>query len=58
MYLISIVEDERGKASPNAVIRIANILGVPVDELLNGDQMYNCNTTENQTDIFVLSGPY
>ena len=33
-------------------IRIANILGVTVDELLNGNQMYN--PTEYQTDMDLL----
>lgn len=38
---VSMVENGRRKVSLNALIRIANILGVTVDELLNGNQMYN-----------------
>ena len=46
------VENGRRKASLEALIRIANILEVTVDELLNGNQMYN--PTEYQTDMHVL----
>lgn len=38
---VSMVENGRQKVSLNALIRIANILGVTVDELLNGNQIYN-----------------
>lgn len=49
---VSIVENGRQKVSMSAPIRIANILGVTVDELLNGNQMYN--PTEYQTDMDLL----
>ena len=38
---VSMIENGRRKVSLDALIRIANILGVTVDELLNGNQMYN-----------------
>ena len=53
---VSIVENGRRKVSLNALIRIANILGVTVDELLNGNQMYH--TTEYQTDMNLLLAEY
>ena len=46
------IENGRRRVSLDALIRIANILGVTVDELLNGNQMYN--PTEYQTDIDLL----
>ena len=36
---VSMIENGRRKVSLDALIRIANILGVTVDELLNGNQM-------------------
>lgn len=54
---VSMIENGRRRVSLNALIRIANILGVTVDELLNGNQMYN--PTEYQTDrIFVIILPF
>lgn len=49
---VSMVENGRRKVSLDALIRIANILGVTVDELLNGNQLYN--PTEYQTDMDLL----
>lgn len=49
---VSMIENGRRKVSLDALIRIANILGVTVDEMLNGNQMYN--PTEYQTDMDLL----
>lgn len=49
---VSMVENGRRKASLDALLRIANILGVTVDELLNGNQFYN--PSEYQTDMDLL----
>lgn len=49
---VSMVENAKRKVSLDALIRIANVLGVTVDELLNGNQMYN--PTEYQTDMDLL----
>lgn len=49
---VSMIENGRRRVSLDALIRIANILGVTVDELLNGNQMYN--PTEYQTDMDLL----
>ena len=49
---ISMVENAKRKVSLAALIRIANVLGVTVDELLNGNQLYN--PTEYQTDMDLL----
>lgn len=46
---ISHIETARKKASLSMLIRIANALGITVDELLNGNQIYNPN--DYQTDI-------
>lgn len=46
---ISHIETARKKASLSILIRIANALGITVDELLNGNQIYNPN--DYQTDI-------
>lgn len=46
---ISMIENAKRKVSLDALIRIANVLGVTVDELLNGNQLYN--PTEYQTDM-------
>lgn len=46
---ISHIETARKKASLSTLIRIANALGITVDELLNGNQIYNPN--DYQTDI-------
>ena len=49
---VSMIENGRRRVNLDALIRIANILGVTVDELLNGNQMYN--PTEYQTDMDLL----
>lgn len=49
---ISCIETGKKKASLESLIRIANVLRVTVDELLNGNQMYN--PTEYQTDMDLL----
>ena len=49
---VSMIENGRRRVSLNALIRITNILRVTVDELLNGNQMYN--PTEYQTDMDLL----
>ena len=49
---VSMVENGRRKASLDALLRIANILGVTVDELLIGNQFYN--PSEYQTDMDLL----
>ncbi|MTK07450.1 MAG: helix-turn-helix transcriptional regulator [Hungatella sp.] len=49
---ISMIENAKRKASLVSLVRIANVLGVTVDELLNGNQLYN--PTEYQTDIDLL----
>ena len=49
---VSMIENGRRKVSLDTLICIANILGVTVDELLNGNQMYN--PTEYQTDMDLL----
>ena len=46
---ISHIETARKKASLSMLIRIATALGITVDELLNGNQIYNPN--DYQTDI-------
>lgn len=46
---ISHIETARKKASLSTLIRIANALGITVDELLNGNQIYNPN--DYQTDL-------
>lgn len=46
---ISHIETARKKASLSILICIANALGITVDELLNGNQIYNPN--DYQTDI-------
>lgn len=55
-YNVSMVENGRRKVSLNGLIRIANILGVTVDGLLNGNQMYH--PTEYQTDMNLLLAEY
>ena len=49
---VNMIENGRRRVSLDALLRIANILGVTVDELLNGNQMYN--PTEYQTDMDLL----
>lgn len=49
---ISMIENARRKISLEMLVRIANVLGVTVDELLSGNQMYN--PTEYQTDMDML----
>lgn len=46
---ISHIETAQKKASLESLVRIADVLGVTVDELLNGNQLNN--PTEYQTDI-------
>ncbi|TCL60544.1 transcriptional regulator with XRE-family HTH domain [Kineothrix alysoides] len=49
---ISHIETAYKQASLESLIRISDSLGVTVDELLNGNQLYN--PTEYQTDIDLL----
>ena len=49
---ISYIETGKKRPSLDALIRIGNALGVTLDELLNGNQLYN--PTEYQTDIDLL----
>lgn len=49
---ICLVENGKKKASLKSLIKISNALGITVDELLNGNQLYN--PTEYQTDIDLL----
>jgi transcriptional regulator with XRE-family HTH domain len=49
---ISYIENAKKQASLESLIRISDVLGVTVDELLNGNQLHN--PTEYQTDIDVL----
>lgn len=49
---VSMVENGKRKVSLDTMIRIANVLGVTVDELLNGNQLYN--PAEYQTDMDLL----
>lgn len=49
---ISYIETAKKQVSLSALISIANALGVTVDELLNGNQLYN--PTEYQTDIDLI----
>ena len=49
---ISMLENAKRKASLGVLIRIANSLEITVDELLNGNQLFN--PTEYQTDIDLL----
>ena len=46
---ISNIETGKKKASLESLISIANVLGVTLDELLSGNQLYN--PTDYQTDI-------
>lgn len=49
---ISHIENAKRKASLESVIRIVNVLGITVDELLAGVQLHN--PTDYQTDIDLL----
>lgn len=49
---VSYIETGKKRPSLDALIRIANALGVTVDELLSGNQLHN--PTEYQTDIDLL----
>lgn len=49
---VSMVENGRRKVSLDTMLRIANVLGVTADELLNGNQLYN--PAEYQTDMDLL----
>lgn len=49
---ISHIENAKKKASLSSLISISNALGITVDELLNGNQIYNPN--DYQTDIDVI----
>lgn len=49
---ISHIETAYKQASLSSLIRIANALGITMDELLNGNQLFN--PTEYQTDIDLL----
>lgn len=49
---ISHIETAQKKASLESLVRIADALEVTVDELLNGNQLYN--PTEYQTDIDLI----
>ena len=46
------IENANKKASLSSLIRISNALGITVDELLNGNQIYNPN--DYQTDIDLI----
>ena len=49
---VSYIETGKKRPSLDALIRIANALGVTMDELLSGNQLHN--PTEYQTDIDLL----
>lgn len=49
---ICCIENAKKHASLESLVRISNVLGVTVDELLNGNQLHN--PTEYQTDIDLL----
>lgn len=49
---ISHIETAHKKASLESLVRIADVLEVTVDEILNGNQLYN--PTEYQTDIDLI----
>ena len=49
---ISHIENAKRKASLESIIRIVNVLGITVDELLAGVQLHN--PTDYQTDIDLL----
>ena len=49
---ISMVENGKRQAGLDSLVRMANGMGVTVDELLNGNQLYN--PTEYQTDLDLL----
>lgn len=49
---ISHIETAQKKASLESLVKIADVLGITVDELLNGNQLNN--PTEYQTDIDLL----
>ena len=49
---ISHIETAQKKASLTSIINISNALGITVDELLYGNQLYN--PTDYQTDIDLL----
>lgn len=49
---ISHIETAQKRASLESLIRISDVLGLTVDELLNGNQLHN--PTEYQTDIDLL----
>ena len=52
VYYISHIENAKRKASLESIIRIVNVLGLTVDELLAGVQMNN--PAAYQTDIDIL----
>lgn len=49
---ISHIENAKRKASLESIVRIVNVLGITVDELLAGVQLHN--PTDYQTDIDLL----
>lgn len=49
---ISYIETAKKQASLESLVRISNALGITVDELLCGNQLYN--PTDYQTDIDLL----
>ncbi len=49
---ISHIENAKRKASLESIVRIVNVLGITVDELLEGVQLHN--PTDYQTDIDLL----
>lgn len=49
---ISYIETAKKQASLESLVRISNALGITVDELLSGNQLYN--PTDYQTDIDLL----
>ncbi len=49
---ISHIETAKKQASLESLVRITNALGITVDELLTGNQLYDC--VEYQTDFDLL----
>lgn len=49
---ISHIETAKKRASLSSLLRISNALGITVDELLNGNQLFN--PTEYQTDLDIV----
>lgn len=51
---ISHIETARKKASLSSLINISNALGITVDELLNGNQLYSPNDYQTDIDLLML----